>query len=228
MKESKRTHRFSVTLSFAPKRSSDKTFCDERLGAKLRITDNRFHFFDSFTYIYIYIYIYLCTHQIIYDLVALSLHLIPSNFLFLKRKSFGHFDGYGLVGNFQSVSISSMFSHPFSPLFYFHLVIFCQLCKAISIYLKEIHNGLTMAWRTFLSNATLRRSWIPFWSLWKTDANKLKVSRDTPPALIRLKVEFFPPGFQLSQVINRVSRPRGWRGEPSISALQRWAEIRHL
>ena len=27
MKESKRTHRFSVTLSFAPKHSSDRKFC---------------------------------------------------------------------------------------------------------------------------------------------------------------------------------------------------------
>ena len=42
----KRTHRFSVTLSFAPKRSSGRTFfrkalSDERLGAKLRATENR-------------------------------------------------------------------------------------------------------------------------------------------------------------------------------------------
>ena len=37
MKESKRTHRFSVTLSFAPKRSSDRNFCQ---------------MIDSFTYIY--------------------------------------------------------------------------------------------------------------------------------------------------------------------------------
>ena len=103
-----------------------------------------------YIYMYIYIYIYIYIHQIIYDLVALSSHFISSNFLFSKRKSFGHFDGYGLVGHFQSVSFSSKFSHPFSPLFYFHLVIFCQLCKAISIFLKEIlctikrtHNGVT-------------------------------------------------------------------------------------
>ena len=54
-------HRFSVTLSFAPKRSSDRTeqkvLSDERLGAKLRVTENRCFLFDSFTYIYIYIYI---------------------------------------------------------------------------------------------------------------------------------------------------------------------------
>ena len=40
MKESKGTHRFSVTLSFAPKRSSD------------RVTENRCVPFDSFTCIY--------------------------------------------------------------------------------------------------------------------------------------------------------------------------------
>ena len=39
VKESKRTHRFSVTLSFAPKRSSDRTY--------------------MYLYIYIYIYIYM-------------------------------------------------------------------------------------------------------------------------------------------------------------------------
>ena len=55
--ESKRTHRFSVTLSFAPKRSSDRTvgqakvLSDERLGAKLRVTENQCVLFDSFTYI---------------------------------------------------------------------------------------------------------------------------------------------------------------------------------
>ena len=51
MKESKRTHRFSVTLSFV--------LSDERLGAKLRVTENRCILFDSFIYIYIYIYIYI-------------------------------------------------------------------------------------------------------------------------------------------------------------------------
>ena len=88
VKESKRTHRFSVTLSFAPKRSSDRTvgqakvLSDERLGAKLRVTENQCVLFDSFTYIcsalllqhwalfakvdstltflYIYIYVYSC------------------------------------------------------------------------------------------------------------------------------------------------------------------------
>ena len=35
MKESKRTHRFSVTLSFAPKRSSDRTFFSvTKIGSK--------------------------------------------------------------------------------------------------------------------------------------------------------------------------------------------------
>ena len=43
------THRFSVTLSFAPKRSS----ADERLGAKLRVTENRCVIFNPPTYVYI-------------------------------------------------------------------------------------------------------------------------------------------------------------------------------
>ena len=80
MKESKRTHRFSVTLSFAPKRSS--VLSDERFGAKFRVTENRCVLFDSFTYIYtsllpqhraLYakvdstlIYIYTYTHAHIY------------------------------------------------------------------------------------------------------------------------------------------------------------------
>ena len=59
MKESKRAHRFSVTLSFAPKRSSDRTFSsdrkvlsDECSGAKLRVTENRCVLFDFFNCIY--------------------------------------------------------------------------------------------------------------------------------------------------------------------------------
>ena len=57
IKESKRTHQFSVILSFAPKRSSDRTvwqvkvLSDEHLGAKLRVTENQCVLFDSFTYI---------------------------------------------------------------------------------------------------------------------------------------------------------------------------------
>ena len=52
------THRFSVTLSFAPKRSSDRTFrqtvlSDERLGAKLRVTENRCVIFNPPTYVYL-------------------------------------------------------------------------------------------------------------------------------------------------------------------------------
>ena len=53
------THRFSVTLSFAPKRSSDRVLSDERLGAKLRVTENRCVIFNPPTYVYIYIYIYI-------------------------------------------------------------------------------------------------------------------------------------------------------------------------
>ena len=53
-------HRFSVTLSFALKHSSDRTVClkvlsDERLGAKLRVTENRCVIFNPPTYVYIYI-----------------------------------------------------------------------------------------------------------------------------------------------------------------------------
>ena len=32
-----------------------KVLCDERLGVKLRVTENRCVLFDSFTYIYIYV-----------------------------------------------------------------------------------------------------------------------------------------------------------------------------
>ena len=55
VKESKRLHQFSVTLSFAPKRLSElfqKVLSDEHLGVKLRVTENRCVLFDSFTYIY--------------------------------------------------------------------------------------------------------------------------------------------------------------------------------
>ena len=51
------THRFSVTLSFAPKRSSDGTsvqtevLSDERLGAKVRVTENRYVIFNPPTYV---------------------------------------------------------------------------------------------------------------------------------------------------------------------------------
>ena len=45
----------------------NKVLSDERLGAKLRVTENRCVLFDSFTYLYIYIYIY------IYSLSARSL-----------------------------------------------------------------------------------------------------------------------------------------------------------
>ena len=51
-------HQFSVTLSFVPKRLSDRTQSDECLGAKLRVTENRCVPFNSLTYVYIYIYIH--------------------------------------------------------------------------------------------------------------------------------------------------------------------------
>ena len=46
-----------MTLSFAPKRSLDR-LSDERLGAKLRLTENRRVLFNPSTYVYVYIYIY--------------------------------------------------------------------------------------------------------------------------------------------------------------------------
>ena len=42
------THRFSVTLSFAPKRLGV-----ERLGAKFRVTENRCVIFNPPTYVYL-------------------------------------------------------------------------------------------------------------------------------------------------------------------------------
>ena len=36
----------------------NKVLSDERLGAKLRVTENRCVLFNSLTYVYIYIYIY--------------------------------------------------------------------------------------------------------------------------------------------------------------------------
>ena len=60
MKESKGTHRFSVTLSFAPKRSSD------------RVTENRCVPFDSFTCIYPAL---LPQHRTLYAKVDSTPHL---------------------------------------------------------------------------------------------------------------------------------------------------------
>ena len=41
----------------------NKVLSDERLGAKLRVTENRCVLFDSLNYIYIYIYIYIYKHH---------------------------------------------------------------------------------------------------------------------------------------------------------------------
>ena len=60
MKESKRTHRFSVTLSFAPKRSSDRNFCQT---------------IDSFTYIYSALLPQHWQHWALYAKVDSSPHL---------------------------------------------------------------------------------------------------------------------------------------------------------
>ena len=38
----------------------NKVLSDERLGAKLRVIENRCVLFNSLTYVYIYIYIYMC------------------------------------------------------------------------------------------------------------------------------------------------------------------------
>ena len=46
-------HRFSVTLSFAPKRSSDNFLSDEPFGTKLRVTENQCVLFNSLTYVYL-------------------------------------------------------------------------------------------------------------------------------------------------------------------------------
>ena len=51
------THRFSVTLSFAPKRSSDRTF--------------------FYVYIYIYIYIYIHIYYCMYLYVCMYLNSSP-------------------------------------------------------------------------------------------------------------------------------------------------------
>ena len=44
----------------------NKVLSDERLGAKVRVTENRCVLFDSFTYIYIHTYIYIYIHTYIY------------------------------------------------------------------------------------------------------------------------------------------------------------------
>ena len=54
----KRTHRFSVNLSFRlsarqTKLYSNKVLSDQRLGAKLRVTENRCVLFNSLTYVYL-------------------------------------------------------------------------------------------------------------------------------------------------------------------------------
>ena len=66
--ELKRTHRFSVTLSFASKRSSDRTFCLTKALAlnseSHRIDASSLIHLLMYVYIYIYIYIYVCTFTI--------------------------------------------------------------------------------------------------------------------------------------------------------------------
>ena len=52
-----------LLCSFVLVRSSlNKVLSDERLGAKLRVTENRCVLFNSLTYVYVYMYIYIYIH----------------------------------------------------------------------------------------------------------------------------------------------------------------------
>ena len=55
----------------------NKVRSDERLGAKLRVTENRCVLFNSLTYIYIYIYIYI--HTYIYIIYYRHIHTYYAN-----------------------------------------------------------------------------------------------------------------------------------------------------
>ena len=98
-----------------------------------------------------FLYIYLCTHQIIYHLVALSQHIMSSNFLFKPEERvpviLTAMVWLDIFNPCQSPPSSAI---RFLRCFIFTSLFFCQLCKAISIHLKEIlwtikrtHNGVT-------------------------------------------------------------------------------------
>ena len=54
----------------------NKVLSDERLGAKLRVTENLRVLFDSFTYIYIYIYIYRYIYIHIYIYIYIYIYIL--------------------------------------------------------------------------------------------------------------------------------------------------------
>ena len=120
-----------------------------------------------------------------------------------------------LVRCFQSVSISSRFSHPCCVMFYFPLVHICQLCRAFPSTLGKFsapRDGLTIAWRTSVRNVTvwlmmLRRS--PFESRWKIAVNDLKASTRSD-----WRSSSFHPGFYLGQVSQQSIRDVWLAGSP--------------
>ena len=67
----------------------NKVLSDERLGAGLRVTENRCVLFDSFTYIYIYIYIYSCPYHLtehpLQQLKLLNFALHKLDYIVYKR-----------------------------------------------------------------------------------------------------------------------------------------------
>ena len=71
-----------MTLSFVPKGSSDRKLSDERLGAKLRVTENRCILFNSLTYVYLAL---LPQHRALYAKVDSTLYTayLLTNFIVL-------------------------------------------------------------------------------------------------------------------------------------------------
>ena len=118
MKESKRTHRFSVTLSFAPKRLSDRTFHLSAVWWALERHASPLWFFHLYIlssattafstlcqgrlypHIYIYIYIYIHTyihayiHTYIYIIIYIlhtplyTFHMVMKSRIFWTMESF--------------------------------------------------------------------------------------------------------------------------------------------
>ena len=71
-----------MTLSFVPKGSSDRKLSDERLGVKLRVTENRCILFNSLTYVYLAL---LPQHRALYAKVDSTLYTayLLTNFIVL-------------------------------------------------------------------------------------------------------------------------------------------------
>ena len=66
----------------------NKVLSDERLGAKVRVTENRCVLFDSFTYIYIYTYIYIHIYTYIQlDIAVRYSSLAYKAFAFMSKLS---------------------------------------------------------------------------------------------------------------------------------------------